>query len=370
MNHLEIELLAAELFPENKNTPLVLDPQAFLLNKNGILDADCILELQEMMAELLGSSCLMLINNEKVNAYAFQKEGTSVIALYAGAFKKLLYDASLMMLSDEFLPGIGQEEACYPDLFAEDYPFVTEDDENLSMTVSGDPAREAVGYMIAGLAVRFIVYHEIGHHVNGDVKKFRDQYGIAYHEALENKKEQAYYEERKRMEFEADMYAMDEIIRRTDYFMQEWGAYLGQEWGYSELYQLVVPALVLIKENLPVDVYVPEEIEKSMYLPNIIRISLAAARIFMDQEIKKVLYKDIMWVFQEDDAFREQFELENNLCVFCDDGQLSEMAYIIFCSLLITQTEHTYCKIFIGSSFETVFRMDKKIGDWFLHYYK
>lgn len=31
------------------------------------------------------------------------------------------------------------------------------------MTVFGDPGRERVGYMIASLAVHFVVYHEAGH---------------------------------------------------------------------------------------------------------------------------------------------------------------------------------------------------------------
>ncbi len=81
------------------------------------------------------------------------------------------------MLSDKILLGIGDMSACRENIIAEEYP-ITEDGDNVLLYISGDSTREAVGYMIANLAVRFMLYHEIEHHEEGHVKRFNDKYSL------------------------------------------------------------------------------------------------------------------------------------------------------------------------------------------------
>ena len=119
----------------------------------------------------------IIINDEQVNAFAMKKNDISVVAINAGSIKKIMYSANLMMLSDKILLGIGDMSACRENIIAEEYP-ITEDGDNVLLYISGDSTREAVGYMIANLAVRFMLYHEIEHHEEGHVKRFNDKYSL------------------------------------------------------------------------------------------------------------------------------------------------------------------------------------------------
>jgi len=107
----------------------------------------------------------IIINDEQVNAFAMKKNDISVVAINAGSIKKIMYSANLMMLSDKILLGIGDMSACRENIIAEEYP-ITEDGDNVLLYISGDSTREAVGYMIANLAVRFMLYHEIDLMIN------------------------------------------------------------------------------------------------------------------------------------------------------------------------------------------------------------
>ncbi len=371
--YLDKEKLVAEFFAGYKSDSLIISPEDFfLLKKNGILDAEIVLELQSEVEAALDQGCFAIINDERVNARAMEKNGVAIIALYAGTIKKILCDASIMMLSDDFLVGVGNMEACYPDIKIDDYePSADEaNDAVVKMTISGDPIREAVGYMIASLAVHFIVYHEIGHHKLGHIRKLRESYNFYYQEAAHPDISEEYLEERKQMELDADLYAADQIVQKMDLVMGRWGKYLDMEFGYSEMFQLLIPALVIVKENLPTEAYSVKEMENSFYLPNIVRIALTAMVIARKPHIKKVLWNDILTMFLGDDAYRKQFEEENRMSVFADSHQMTETAYERFYSLMIAGTEQTYANIFMGNYLPATFQTDIKAMNWFQYLYK
>lgn len=92
MDYSEKERILGDIFRENESSPLVLDPEGyFLLQKNGILDAEVMLQLQAEIEAMIGDGCFALIDKDEVNAFALDKDGIPIIALYAGAIKKILY---------------------------------------------------------------------------------------------------------------------------------------------------------------------------------------------------------------------------------------------------------------------------------------
>ena len=372
-DHIEKEKILRGFFGDNESTPLVLDiDDFFLLKKNGILDAKVMLQLQSEVEALIGNGCFALLDREEVSAFAMEKDGIPIIALYAGTLKRILYAANLLMLSDAFLPEIGDMAACYHDISSVAYTPKTDEDNGsvLKMTISGDPCREKVGYMIACLAIHFVVYHEVGHHEKGHVRKLKEKYNLYYSEAPYTWISDEYLEERKRMELEADMYAVDMLIEKIDSLMECWGRHLNMEVTYSEMFQLIVPALVIVKENLPTEVWCAEEIEKGYYLPNIIRISIIVMVMANQPYIKKVMYPDILELFTENDEFRMQFEELYRIEVLDDDSQLTKEAYEYFFSLMIAKSEHLYADIFVGNHLNTTFLSDVKALNWFLYQYK
>ena len=301
---------------------MVVAPEEFMvIQKNGIMDLETLLEFETLVSERISNGCFIIINDEQVNAFAMKKNDISVVAINAGSIKKIMYSANLMMLSDKILLGIGDMSACRENIIAEEYP-ITEDGDNVLLYISGDSTREAVGYMIANLAVRFMLYHEIGHHEEGHVERLNDKYSLFCKE-VSNDKERIELEERKKMEFEADMYAMTQIVNDFEILAEIWGKVLNLEVTYSEMFQLLVPALVIVKENLCMDVHNNEQIENSFYLPNIIRVVIDFAIIFMDKKVKKVLCNDNAVMFETGSEYRHMFEKENNLIVFDSEGMLT-----------------------------------------------
>lgn len=369
----EKEKILRDLFRKHGQSPLVLDPDNFfLLKKNGILDSAVMLQLQSDVEALIGDGCFMLIDKDEVNAFAMEKDGINIIVLHSGTISKILYAASVLMLSDAFLPEVGDMTACYHTISPDMLTLKTDNanDSILKMTVSGDPYRENIGYMIACLAIHFIVYHEVGHHMKGHVKRLKEKYNLFYSETPYTGISDEYLEERKQMELEADMYAVDMLIEKIDILMACWGKYLDMDVTYSEMFQLLVPALVIVKENLPTEIVRVEEIEKGYYLPNIIRISIIVMVIASQPHIKEVVYPDILELFKEDEELREQFEELYGINVFDDNSQLTKKAYETFYSLMIVNAEQLYADIFVGNHLNTTFLSDIKATNWFLYQYK
>lgn len=372
-DYLEKEKLIADFFLGYEAKPIVIQPEEFfLIEKNGIFDSEIILELQEKIESFLGNGCFVIINDESVNACAMEKDEVPIIALYAGTIKKVFCDASIMMLSDEFLVGLGNMEACYHNVSVDEHGLRSDEEDNslLKVDISGDAVREAVGYMIASLAIQFIIYHEVGHHKLGHIKKLKEKYNLFYQEALHTENLQKPVEEIKQMELEADLYAADLVVKTIDFLMGQWGKCLNIDVGYSEMFQLLIPALIIVKENLPVETYSVKEIENSVYLPHIIRIALTVKVVTSKPHIKEALSNDILEMFLEDEEYRKHFEEENSIVVLDDFNQLTDMAFERFYALMIAGTEQIYTKIFWGSYSPEMFQLDIKAMNWFLYSYK
>lgn len=217
-DNLNKQKIIANFFEGHETELFIINPEDFFrIKQNGILDAKVIKELQSEVESVLGKSRFVIIDDEGVNACATEEDEVSIIALYAGTVKKVLCDANIMMLSDEFLVGIGNMEMCYHNISIDDYVkrMDEENDSVLKMTISEDYIRETVGYMIASLAVHFIVYHEVGHHKLNHIKKLKEKYKLSYQEALHTENSEEYIEERKQMELDADLYAADLIVEKN-----------------------------------------------------------------------------------------------------------------------------------------------------------
>lgn len=372
-DRLEKEKILRGLLGEHERKPLILEPDDFfLLKENNILDLEVMLQLQLDIETLIGDGCFAFIDKDEVNAFAMEKDGVPIIVLHTGTISRILCTASVLMLSDSFLPEVGDMATCYHDISPDMLTLKTDNGNSsvLKMTISGDPCRENIGYMIASLAVHFVVYHEVGHHINGHVKKLKEKYNLFYSEAPYTYVSDEYLEERKQMELEADMYAVDMLIEKMDSLMARWSQYLDMNVTYSEMLQLIVPALVIVKENLPTEVMRLEEFEKGFYLPNIIRITIIVMVMISQPHIKKVVYPDILELFTEDTEYRRKFETLYGINVFDDTSQLTKETYEKFYSLMIVNAEQLYADIFVGNHLNTTFLSDIKAMNWFLYQYK
>ncbi len=368
MSFKEQENLLSGLLAKRGSGPCLIEPEAFLLIKeNGILDAAVIRQLQAEVERAVASGCLVLVNDDQVNAYAMEENGVPVIALFAGTISRLLRDASLLMLSAEFLPEVGDLSACLREIDPDQLlqPLEGDDASLVRIVVSNDPVREAVGYMLANLAVRFIVYHEIGHHQNGDVKLVQERYHLFYQERPNSSEDDAYHSERQRMELEADAYAIRLLVTNMKELMERWIDITEIALDAPAVVRLIVSALVLIQENLSADVFSPEEINRSDYLPGIVRISVNELLLILNPSVRQVLSDAVSEAFRQNTDLRKTFEQEYELCVFDSGGGLTPEAYVRFFSLMLVQTKQTYADIFIGHHGGAIFQPDIKVLRWF-----
>lgn len=362
------DVFLIEFFQNETSHPLVRDFQDFLvIKKNGIFDSDLLLELESNIVEVLGKSCFALINDDmQVNARAMIKDKIPIITLYTGTVIKILFAANIMMLNKDFLPGVGNMDACYDTVSYDDFSMKKDNKDNIIMPISGDYYREMIGYIVANLAIRFIVYHEIGHHKEGHIKYFSEQ-GLKFNDAINNESVVIDYDKRKEIELDADLFAMKMIVDETDKLIEKWNGILNADFTYSEVFQLTLSALILIKENLSVDVYQLEEIETSSYIPNIMRITLSASIMFLNELFRNAIYEDVSKILLTDDESRKELEKFSGRHAFDDKGFLKEDSFFTYISLMIVQIEQIYCEIFIGSSYTNAFFLDTKAIEWYFN---
>lgn len=374
INNEHMALFLKEFFAVINDRQLVINPDAFFpIKKNGIFDSHTLTSFQQVARDKIKNCCLVYINNdEEVNARAILKNDLPVIAIYSGAVKKILYCANLMMLSEKFLPGVGNLDACYAEVTTEAFPIGLDEHDKVTLTmpVSGDVTRQLTGYMIAHLALCFLVFHEIGHHVEGHFDKWKDRFGLACNDAIVANEDELKSGVRKKLEFEADLYAISESITYMEYVMEPWSRIIGIDLTYTELIQLMIPALVLIKENFSYDAFLPDEIKLSYYLPNIIRLSFSAISLSMHQKTRGMVTKDLTALFNEDEQFKKIFERQNNIKVFDKNMKLTDRAFGGYFANMIVGTKQIYNDIFVGSSYPIAFTADSIALDWYDNMYE
>lgn len=145
----------------------------FVLSDQDILTSEFLKnDLEAVVQECTENGRFIVLNEMSVNAYAYSMKAANVVALSYGSLYHCLYAANLLMLSEEYYPEIGDVRACYNDVNAQDYPPSVGTGGETLFYISGDDERRNTGYIIAAFAMKYMVYHEIGHHECGHLQKY------------------------------------------------------------------------------------------------------------------------------------------------------------------------------------------------------
>lgn len=342
----------------------IFDVKDFLLRDQEILTLDFFdIELEGKIQANIENGYFIILNDKDVNAYAYTKDGCSVIALTKGSIYACLYAADLFMLKDDFFPEIEDLEMpglTYREVTTSLFPPVI-NDKSIEFTVSGDKTRRNIGYIITALALKYMVYHEIGHHVLGHLNLQQDIYGLQYGEVHVIDSAAITYDHFKRMEMEADIFSVQHIIDEFEDMEAKWNPLFEVELSHMEYASLLIAALVIVKECLAPDVVFEDGIERSQYLPKLMRLVIDISVIALENNKKLISeFKDILSM---ETGTREIIENEIGP-VSIDDSDQLQRALIIYMSSIAAFSEQTYKEIFYGTSNPLVFWDDLNAAKW------
>lgn len=325
---------------------------------------DSILEKElEGLVEEFDNTHLMVLREEAVNAYAYLDDGVKVVALTEGSFYHCRYAANLFMLKDSFFPDIDTLSTCHKDVSPSLFPVKKTEEGNLMFPVSSSEERSCIGDIITSLAMRFIVYHEIGHHSLGHLEKQSKAFGLDYGETNAFLSQIMEADTYRKMEMEADIFSIQMILGELDDLIQKWNPLFEAGISRLELVMLLVVALVIVKEGLGAEALLEEDYDKHPYLPKFIRLIINLTAVVMGDHGE--LLDELEEVLDTDSRTRKI--VESGYELIPRDQMPKRMANLILylCNVAIC-SEQTYKEIFYGTYAPMVFWEDLKAAKWWM----
>ena len=357
MSDLDKEFLITDEKRKSLNKPAIYSIDNFPLGDQKILSSQFLIsDLENVVQERIKNGCFIILNESSVNAYAYCLKGYNVVAISLGSIYRCLYAANLFMLSDAYFPEIGDVLACYSDVTALKYPPVFGEDGEISFSISGDNERRNTGYIIAALAIKYIVYHEIGHHELGHLNKYNQVFGLDCGETGKVMHKKLSPDEYKLIETKADIYAVQEIVREFDILLERWNPLFEVPLGHLELALLLITALVIVKESLDEIILSINDIDSNVYPPTIVRLVISLQTIIgTDKQILDEYRHSLMYPLEGDDQEENILDLDDNSL---KNKQLSYLANAT------AELEKIYSDIFLGRHDQSVFQSDLLGCEW------
>ena len=351
------EQLITDVKRKSLSEPALYPMENFLLADQKIFSSKFLTDdLEKTVQECIENGCLIIFNEMPVNAYAYTRKGYSVVAITFGSIYKCIYAANLFMLSEDYFPDIGDVRACYSDVTAAAYPPKVGKGGEVLFHESGDDERRDAGYIIAAFAMKYIVYHEIGHHALGHLQKYNHVLGLECGEAGEGMRSRISPDEFKLIEMGADIYAVQKLVGEFDELSQRWSPYFEVPLGHLELVLLLMTALVIVKENLNEELLSVKEIDDSAYPPMIMRLVVS---LYITLETDKKLPDE----YRQALILSAEVEGKESAAVNIDDESLKNMMMDYMINAVVS-FEQIYADIFLGRHDQEVFQSDFLGSEW------
>lgn len=339
----------------------IFEINRFVLNDQQIMDSEFLSKGLSDKVKKLVDGRFVILDDDNVNAYAFIREGHRVVALTKGSLYQYIYLAQLFMLKEDFFPDIGNESLVCKKNTPSLTRLINVETGLPSFHVSNDNERRNAGYTIAALAVKFMVYHEIGHHFLGHLKDNELAFDLPVGENMERKQLGESNAAYRRMETEADFFAIQTLLKEFAEMELQWSPFFKVDLMHIEMASLLVVALVIVKESLGIEVFDERNVEKKRYLPKILRLIFALTTI--------VLSKD----YNLEDSFREALIevpetrkiIEESVGdVHIDDSDGLRKALTAYLCNIAVFSEQTYADTCFGKYGFTAFGDDLKAMKW------
>lgn len=319
-------------------------------------------ELEELVENSINGR-LMVLREDNVNAYAYLNDGVKVIAITEGAFYHCRYAANLFMLKDDFFPEIGTVADCYKDVSPALFPVKKTKNGGLVFPVSSSRERNSIGDIITSLAMRFITYHEIGHHFLGHLEKQSDAFERHHGGTSAFLNPMMRVDAYREMETEADIFSVQMILGELEKLQQKWASLFEVKISRLELVILLVVALVIVKEGFGTEDLLDEDYDTNPYLPKFIRLIFNISTVVMED--KGELQEELEKILNVDLRTKEIVESCDRLISTKDESDRRNRL-ISYLSNIAVFSEQTYKEIFYGTYSPMVFWEDLNTARWWM----
>lgn len=169
------------------------------------------------------------INLNDMNAIAINNEDCKAIGVCIGSIMKIYHEALLLCSLNDFFPSIGNTNDCLNTInfFEVDEPEIIPYSNEFYQIAfySGpeDSIRQNLALLITIMAEEFIIFHELGHHLDGHLSYLVDYLGLSSLKAQGNDSE-IEFSIYQTLEMDADAFAiqllLDNVYRKKEYYGQ------------------------------------------------------------------------------------------------------------------------------------------------------
>lgn len=242
--------------------------------------------------EYLPNSIFIFINDNSTNAIATEIMKTPIIGIYIGSMADVQHNANLIIGT------LFERENFRASLFKR-LKISINDDEHLIVTsedsLLGYKDERILSYMVSEAALRFLVLHEIGHHVKGHISELVKNNNFVLLKANDKINSE--------FELEADSYAASKLAKEYEMLLSELEKHKNDlEQSSSNELRLLTLSIIILAMTLPFSIlYQPDDselIEKDITYTIAYRelnaIMMLTAELYKNEKCKQAVIWDII----------------------------------------------------------------------------
>lgn len=239
----------------------------------------------------LPDSVFLFVNDDSTNAISTKIGLTPIIGIYTGSIADIEYNANLMI-------GTIYEQEKFPYSLLKRKIVSIGDDGLLNITskdaLLGYKDERMVSYLVSQCALRFLVLHEIGHHVKGHISNLEKVNNFVLLKATDKVNSS--------FEHEADAFAASKIAEEYGLVLSELERHI-MEFDVTDPNELALMALkiIVLATTLPYSIlYQPESnitnednIESTIAYREMINVIILFCELYNNEKCKSAVIWDV-----------------------------------------------------------------------------
>ena len=287
----------------------------------------------------LPNSIFAFVNEDSTNAIATEIQRTPIIGIYMGSIADIDYNANLMI-------GTLFEQDNFPLSKFKRKKIYISDDGVLTISSKdsylGYKEERLLSYMVSEAALRFLVLHEIGHHVRGHISELAKEKKFVLLKATDKVDG--------RLEMEADAFAAEKLAEEFDLILSELIKHQ-TDLEVSDFRELEVLALSTIVTAITIPfsiLYQPDssrikEISESdIVVREISAVMILSAELFNNEKCKRAVIYDLCNQGQDDThGFTEKIDIKH----INKSHSIGLVDFIVYISEIFISSKRLYYQV-------------------------
>lgn len=290
--------------------------------------------------EYLPNSIFVFVNDDRTNAIATNIGLTPIIGIYTGSISDTEYNANQMIGS--LFEGAGFLSSLFKHkiirINSDGILTVTSDESLL-----GYKDERILSHMVSACALRFLVLHEIGHHVKGHISDLERVSNFVLLKATDNINS--------KYEREADAFAAAKLADEYELILSEYKRHIKdlKTSNLKELELLTLKTIVLGVALTYTMLYQPDkiiaknDIESTIAYREIITANLMYSELYNKKQCKDAVFWDVCHLGRDD---LDYVPTDINVEQIKKDGSINLEAFFVYLSEFYVNCKLLYYKTY------------------------